>query len=195
MSLSTLFLVAVALGTDALALAVGLGVTGIKYRQIWLTSLVVCLFHIFMPLVGLWIGLVLGKLVGNIATVIGALVLIFIGLNMLWGVLKERVQVFSFPEAKKAFQGGTWQSQGVNSFWGLMMLAGSVSIDALSVGFSLGTLKAQLLRTVLVLGAVAGLMTASGFFLGRGLGGWLGEKAEIVGGLILVAVGVKLLVL
>ncbi|MGI6065476.1 MAG: manganese efflux pump MntP family protein [Bacillota bacterium] len=193
MNFSTVMLVAVALGTDAFALAVGIGVAGITLNRILIASGVVCLFHIFMPLIGLGIGLALGKLVGEIATVIGAIVLILIGLNMLWEVYKERKQVFSFSQAQKYVAGKKKESKSLESFWGLIMLAGSVSLDALSVGIGLGTLKAQIFVTVLVLGIVAGIMTATGFFLGRRLGGWLGEKAEIAGGLILAAVGVKLL--
>lgn len=193
MSFSTVMLVAIALGTDAFALAIGIGVAGITLKKIGVVSGVVCLFHIFMPLIGLGIGLALGKLVGEIATVIGAIVLIIIGLNMLWEVYKERKQVFSFSQAKNYVAAKKRESKSLDSFWGLIMLAGSVSLDALSVGFGLGTMKAQIFGTVLVLGIVAGIMTAAGFFLGRRLGGWLGEKAEIAGGIILVAVGVKLL--
>lgn len=191
MSLSTLLLIALALGTDAFALAVGIGVTGIGVQRIFLISGVVCLFHILMPLMGLGVGLVLGKLMGNIATIIGAVVLILIGLNMLWEVWKARAKYFSFTQAKKELNAR--ENRTINSFWGLILLAGSVSIDALSVGFGLGALKADIVRTVLVLGIVAGIMTSAGFFLGRGLGNRLGEKAEIVGGIILMIVGVKLL--
>jgi len=193
MSLLTLLLVALALGTDAFALAVGIGVTGIRRTMILVASLVVCLFHIFMPLIGLGIGTVLGNLIGDVATVIGAIVLIMIGLNMLWDVIRERTKPLSFPQAKKQLHMSAQKHKSINSFWGLVMLAASVSIDALSVGFGLGALKAQIWGTVLVLGIVAGVMTALGFYLGRGLGSWMGEKAEIAGGIILVAVGTKLL--
>jgi len=193
MSLFTLLLVALALGTDAFALAVGIGVTGIRRNQIIVVSIVICLFHIFMPLTGLGIGTVLGNLIGDVATMIGAVVLVLIGLNMLWDVVKERTQKLSFPQAKKQLNLSTQKNRSINSLWGLIMLAASVSIDALSVGFGLGALKAQIWGTVLVLGVVAGVMTALGFYLGRGLGNWMGEKAEIAGGIILVAVGTKLL--
>ncbi|ATW25988.1 manganese efflux pump MntP family protein [Candidatus Formimonas warabiya] len=193
MSLYTLLLIALALGTDAFALAVGIGVTGIRKQRIIIVSAVVCLFHIVMPLIGLGIGIVLGNLIGDVATIIGAVVLILIGLNMLWAVIRQRNVVFSLPQAKKQLNFSRKKNQPVESFWGLIMLAGSVSIDALSVGFGLGALKAQIWGTVAVLGIVAGMMTALGFFLGRGLGSWMGEKAEIAGGIILVAVGTKLL--
>lgn len=186
MSLLALLLIAVALGTDAFALAVCIGVMGIGKKKIILVSLVICLFHIVMPLIGLGLGVALGHLIGDLATLIGAVVLILIGLNLLWQALKERIQQKPDPECS-----GKWD---LSSFGGLMFLAFSVSIDALSVGFGLGALKAKIWLTVLVLGVVAGLMTASGFYLGRLMGDWLGEKAEFLGGLILVAVGIKLLI-
>ncbi|MEL7567320.1 MAG: manganese efflux pump MntP family protein [Dehalobacterium sp.] len=193
MNFMTLLLVALALGTDAFALAVGIGVTGIRKKRIVIVSMVVCLFHVFMPLIGLGIGTVLGNLIGDVATIIGAVVLILIGLNMLWDVIKGRTQIFSFPQARKHLNIANQKNRSVDSFWGLIMLSASVSIDALSVGFGLGALKAQIWGTVLVLGIIAGVMTAIGFYLGRGLGSRMGEKAEIAGGIILAAVGIKLL--
>lgn len=193
MDILTLMLIAVALGTDAFALAVGIGVTGVRNSKVIVVSLVVCIFHIFMPLIGLGVGTVLGNIVGDVATLIGAIVLIAIGLNILWEVFKNRVHVMPFPQAKKELKLDTRETRSINTVWGMMLLAGGVSIDALSVGFGLGALKAQIALTVIVLGIVAGLMTAGGFLLGRRLGDWLGEKAEVAGGLILVAVGIKLM--
>jgi putative Mn2+ efflux pump MntP len=77
---------------------------------------------------------------------------------------------------------------------GLLVLAASVSMDALSVGFTLGTVKASLIMVALVCGVVAGLMTFAGLLLGRGLGRWAGEKAQLAGGLILLGIGVKLII-
>ena len=83
--------------------------------------------------------------------------------------------------------------QVATGFWALSMLAGSVSMDALSVGFSLGTFKANLGTTVLVMGIVSGVMTAAGFLFGRQLGSWLGTKAQALGGVVLLIIGVRLL--
>lgn len=72
-------------------------------------------------------------------------------------------------------------------------MSGSVSLDALSVGFSLGTQNLALGQAVLIMGPVAGLMTMAGFLLGQQVGGWIGEKAVILGGAILIFIGIKLL--
>ena len=70
----------------------------------------------------------------------------------------------------------------------LVVLAGSVSLDALSVGFGLGTMGVNLWLTVAFFGTAAGLMTAAGFLFGKRLGRWLGSKADFVGAIILLLI-------
>ncbi|MDP4160743.1 MAG: manganese efflux pump, partial [Bacillota bacterium] len=60
--------------------------------------------------------------------------------------------------------------------------------------FSLGTIKADVFLTVIIMGLVAGLMTGMGLILGRIMGTWLGDKAELFGGWALFLIGVKLFV-
>lgn len=191
MNLITVLLVAVALGTDAFSLAVGIGISGIRRKQIYLVSAVVSVFHVVMPLTGVTLGTLLGKAVGDLAGAIGAVVLVAIGLHMVWDSIREGPPV---PVARKALATvlPASQVQVFSGFWGLMLLAGSVSLDALTVGFSLGALRANLPLTVLTMGTVAGLMTAGGFFLGRRMGKWFGEKAQMVGGMILIGIGIKM---
>lgn len=191
MSFYTLMALSIALGTDAFSMALGIGTTGIRIRRILEISFVVSIFHVFMPLIGLLIGAFLGKVVGHVATVIGALIVIFIGMQMLWGSLKP--QLTSLGLASGNGTGGNAKMQVATGFWALSMLAGSVSMDALSVGFSLGTFKANLGTTVLVMGIVSGVMTAAGFLFGRQLGSWLGTKAQALGGVVLLIIGVRLL--
>ena len=75
----------------------------------------------------------------------------------------------------------------------LVLLGASVSMDALSVGFTLGTQQVNLLLAAGVIGLVAGLMTACGLVFGRFLGNRVGERAQLLGGLILIGIGIKLL--
>lgn len=193
MTLATVFLVAIALGTDAFSMAIGIGLTGIRWRRIALISGVVSLFHIFMPLTGLFLGSLLGRAVGQIASYIGAVVLLFIGLQMLREGFGEAGSMFKVgPARKSAAPGSAPTLQVYSGVWALLVLAGSVSLDALTVGFGLGTLQANLTLTVLIMGLVAGLMTAAGFILGNNMGSWLGEKAQIVGGIILIIIGIRM---
>jgi putative Mn2+ efflux pump MntP len=181
MSLLTLLALAAALGTDAFSLCVGVGLAGVNRRQIILISAVVLLFHIFMPLAGWFAGELAGSLIGRAAAILGSALLIYLGIRMILGSLKNgrglepSLNGFSF------------------SFRSLVLLGASVSMDALSVGFTLGTQQVNLLLAAGVIGLVAGLMTACGLVFGRFLGTRVGERAQLLGGLILIGIGIKLL--
>ena len=177
MSLLTIFLLAVALGTDAFSMCLGIGMTGVRRRQIVLISVTVLIFHILMPPAGWYLGQLAGSLIGRAAALAGSMILIFLGARMIWDVYKPDRE-----EPRVAL---------VNT-WGLLVLAASVSMDALSVGFTLGTYSVNLFMVALIFGLVAGLMTFSGLWLGSMLGRWVGGKAQLVGGIILVGIGIKL---
>ncbi|HOV79205.1 MAG TPA: manganese efflux pump MntP family protein [Bacillota bacterium] len=178
MSFLTLLVLAVALGTDAFSLCVGIGLAGVKRRQILLISATVFTFHVFMPLTGWFLGEFTGSLLGRTAAAIGSLLLVYLGVRMVYHTLQNK---------------GTAELHAVNfNTWGLFLLGSGVSLDALSVGFTLGARQADLVLTAGVIGVVAGVMTAGGLIFGRFLGSWVGKRAQLVGGLVLVGVGVKL---
>ncbi|SMC00112.1 Putative Mn2+ efflux pump MntP [Thermanaeromonas toyohensis ToBE] len=181
-SVAAVLLVAMALGTDAFSLAAGLGMAGLKGRSALFLSGLVGLLHVIMPLFGFSLGLMVGRILGRLAAVVGASVLTALGILMLSEVLGE-----------KRLPGGPFGgvTQGVGA---IFLLAGSVSLDSLTVGFGLGALQVNLSLTVFLMGLIAGTMTGLGFILGRRAGRRLGEKAEVLGGVILVVIGLKMLV-
>lgn len=185
MTLLTLFLVAVALGTDAFTVAVGIGLAGIKWRQAIILSSTVFIFHVIMPLIGYFTGATVGRLLGSYAPAVGAVVLILLGLHM----VKE---AFDRPTEGK----GLASEPRVNfSAGGMLFLGASVSMDALGVGFGLGALALDSLSFVVgTIGVVAGVMTATGLACGRYLGRHLGEKAVLIGGGALILIGLKMLI-
>ncbi|TDA69756.1 MAG: manganese efflux pump [Clostridia bacterium] len=186
--------VAVALGTDAFSLAVGLGLGGVRRLRALRFSFTVCLFHVFMPLVGLMLGSYVSRRVGAWAGVAGGLVLVGIGLGMLVEGLRSQGQGGRGRPVTGNGSDLPVQAGGMlDKFWGNMSMAGSVSLDALSVGFGLGTVEVNLGLTVLIMGVVAGTMTAAGFLFGRQAGRLAGRRAQMLGGLVLLAVGTKFL--
>ncbi|MGI6226455.1 MAG: manganese efflux pump MntP family protein [Peptococcales bacterium] len=185
MNLVTILAVAFALGIDAFSLSIGIGLSGIQRKQMYLVSTVVAIFHILMPLIGLYLGQVLGKFVGPIASSFGAIVLIFIGIHTIWGKLKE---------SKGSSNISTFDAISINHPVSLILMAISVSLDALTVGLGLGALRFDLTLTVLIMGIVAGIMTFGGLIFGKRLSRSVGEKAELLSGVILIAIGIKLLV-
>ena len=174
----TLILLAIALGTDAFSMCIGIGMAGVSRKQIVVISLTVLVFHIVMPLIGWYVGGFLGNLLGRVAAIAGAALLVYLGGRMILAVWREGVN-----ESARFM---------VDNIWGIMLLAAGVSMDALSVGFTLGTRSVNLVQAAGLIGLVAGLMTFCGLVLGRFIGSWIGSRAQMAGGVVLVGIGVKL---
>lgn len=191
MSLTWVVAVAVALGADAFSLSLAIGLTSISKKLVIYLSSVVAVFHILMPLCGMILGQALGSILGQLASGIGAFVLMALGVRILYKIYRPAKEQYSFSEARKVLAHRHSFTESLSG-WGIYALGASVSLDALSVGFSLGTIKADVFFTVMLIGLTAGLMTGSGLILGRIIGTRLGDKAEMLGGIALFLIGVKL---
>jgi putative Mn2+ efflux pump MntP len=75
----------------------------------------------------------------------------------------------------------------------LLVLSIATSLDALAVGLSYSALHVRILYPSLMIGIVAACLTFIGSQMARPLGKWIGKKAELVGGLILILIGIKIL--
>jgi putative Mn2+ efflux pump MntP len=175
----TVVFLAVALGTDAFAVCLGLGLGGVSRRQGFLLVVTITVFHVLMPIAGWWLGEFTGTLLGRLAGIIGAAVLFFMGAVMICEAVRSGI-----PQAASPMAPG---------IVGLLCLGASLSLDALSAGFALGVFHFNLLLVAGTVGLTAGLMTAAGLGLGRSAGAWLGQRAQLIGGLILFIVGIHLL--
>ena len=188
----TIILVAVVLGLDAFSLSLGLGLQGRSRSYGLKFSATVGAFHIIMPLVGLNLGLVAGRFLGVWASRLGAVILAYIAIDfVIKGYREIRPRSYSLKEGKAIL------GKGNNFFrqdWAsLLLLALSVSIDALTVGFSLGTFKMPVFITVIIMGIIAGTMTLLGFWGGRVFSRLVGSYAQMAGGLVLAILAIKLL--
>ncbi|MDF2960917.1 MAG: rane protein [Paenibacillus sp.] len=175
--LIAILIMAVALGLDALSLGIGIGMKGIRKLHIMKLSILIALFHMIMPLMGMFMGGYVGSLLGGVATKAGGILLVLLGVHMVYSSIK----------------GENSQSVDPKTFWGMVLFALSVSIDSFSVGVSLGMFAGDMLLTVLLFGTVGGLMSIAGLMLGRKVGRWVGEYGEAMGGVILLAFGVNFL--
>ncbi|GAX89593.1 manganese efflux pump MntP family protein [Effusibacillus lacus] len=178
--LVTMLATAVALGSDAMSLGVGLGMYRLTRTEISKVSFTIGLFHVLMPLAGMAIGIYLHRLLGEVAAVLGAILLIGLGVHMISDAWRG--------EEKTLFR------LNKTAGWGLLLFAMSVSIDALSVGFSFGLSDTNLGLSVALFGIVGGLMAAIGLSIGSMVGRVLGESMEILGGAILILFGIFFLI-
>jgi putative Mn2+ efflux pump MntP len=172
----TLLLMAFALGMDALSVGLGMGMYKLSLRQIFKIGVTIGLFHVWMPLVGMAAGHVLSEKFGSVANFLGGLLLVLLGLQMVWSSLKKSEEKIITPVG-----------------FGLLLFAFSVSVDSLSVGLTLGIYQAKAIMVILCFGIVAMVMTWIGLLAGRKVQNWFGSYSESLGGSILLAFGLKLL--
>ena len=172
----TLIIMAFALGMDAFSIGLGMGMYKLRLRKIFNIGIMIGLFHVWMPLLGLLAGKFLSEKFGIFATIIGGLLLMVLGVQMIWASMKKGDEKALTPVG-----------------FGLLLFALSVSLDSFSVGLSLGIYGAKTVMVIVCFGVVATVQTWAGLLLGRKVQGWLGNYSEALGGIILLAFGLKLL--
>ncbi|NBD26795.1 manganese efflux pump MntP [Paenibacillus glycinis] len=175
--LLTLIVIALALGMDAFSLGVGIGLKGIRLLDVLKLSAIIALFHVMMPLMGIFTGKYVGTLLGGVATSAGGALLLLLGGHMIYSSLR----------------GDAVPSINHRSAWGMLLFALSVSIDSFSVGLSLGMFAVDMLLAVLLFGLAGGVMSISGLLIGRRVSSSLGGYGEAVGGVILLTFGLLIL--
>ena len=181
MSLVTIFILAVGLGVDAFSVAIGIGAANDKKSWAPVLRLAVAfgLFQFVMPIIGWLAGLTVVEIIASFDHWIAFALLALVGGKMIWeGFEKEN-------DEEKADQ-----TRG----WPLLMLSIATSIDALAVGFSFSILKMPVVFPAIIIGIVCFFMTVTGMIFGKVLARIFGKKVEIFGGIVLIAIGIKILI-
>ncbi|MEK4276694.1 manganese efflux pump MntP [Paenibacillus sp. FSL R7-0026] len=171
--LVTILIMAIALGLDAFSLGIGIGMKGIRLRDVLRISIVTALFHIIMPLIGMYMGKYVSSLLGDITTYAAGGLLVLLGAHMVLNAFRE----------------GDTKLVDHRSLLGVVLFSLSVSVDSFSVGVSLGMFSSDLILTVLAFGVCGGVMSVMGLLLGRRVSQNLGDYGEAIGGAILLAFG------
>lgn len=193
MSILELFVLSTALGADLFSVAVPIGMLGVRLKIILRAAVVFAIFHIVMILLGYFGGHWLGQIVEHVSTyhidypaalvqnwacMIGAVILIALGIHM----VIENIHGCAELTPNTSLQGIT-----------LLALAFSVSVDALVAGFTMGMLDVDLVKLSIILGSVIFTIAAVGLSLGRRIGKCFGVRASIVGAFVLIGLGVHII--
>ena len=177
----SLLAVALALAMDAFAVAivVGLTLSPLTKRHVFRLSFHFGLFQALMPLIGWTAGTAVYRYIADVDHWVAFGLLSFVGGRMIFA---------SFQSDEEARAG-----RDPTSGWDLVILSVATSIDALAVGLSLAMLGLRILIPALVIGIVAGVITVLGMVLGRKIGTLWGRRVEAAGGVVLIAIGVRIL--
>ena len=175
-----IFLIAISLALDAFAVSVSAGLTvrGFRLRDgvkmgVWFGA-----FQFIMPLLGWLLGSTVAELVQRYAPWIAFALLAFIGGRMVWEAI--------FPGDEPAISSLDPKT--------LFMLAVATSIDALAVGVTFAFMEVNVLLSCLVIGLVAFALSIVGGALGGRLGDRFADRAGLFGGIVLIAIGAKILI-
>ncbi|WP_428263939.1 manganese efflux pump MntP family protein [Haliangium sp.] len=183
MGAGTIFLLAVGLAMDAMAVSAarGLAVERIRLRHVLTVAFAFGGFQALMPAVGWVVGSGLGPTVAAWDHWIAFCLLAGIGGKMLW----------------ESAQGPDSELANREDLFGLkvmFVLSIATSIDALAAGVSLPMLHAPLIPSIVAIGVVTAVLSAVGLFVGRWFGALLGKRLDAVGGVVLIGIGGKILI-
>ena len=180
MSLTAIILIALSMAMDAFAVSLGSGVKiGPGWRPVFRIAFHFGLFQALMPVIGWLFGNTIEPYVKGVDHWVAFGLLAFVGLRMVRsGLGKDEEESQKDP------------SRG----WTMVMLSIAVSIDALAVGLSLAFLGITIWTPALIIGLVTGALSLMGLRVGNGVGKRFGKPVEIIGGLVLIGIGVRILV-
>lgn len=180
MEILTVILLAIGLSFDSFAVSVcsGLNLPQIRFFQAAKIAIFLALFQAAMPLIGWLIGNSMKSLIEPVDHWIAFGLLGLIGGKMI-------VESFLHPESQVV--------KNPLNIRVILTLSLATSIDALAVGFSFATLLSKILMPIFIIGVVTFVASMLGILLGKKTGPKINRFAEITGGIILIAIGTKIL--
>lgn len=181
LTLALLVPLAFGLAMDAFAVSV---TNGMCYRMntaknALSSGLAFGLFQGLMPLIGYFAGHTFSGAIERFDHWIALLLLSLIGGKMIYEAIRDGKKPENCPT--RAFSVKTLTLQAV-----------ATSIDALAVGVSLGVMQVDIFLSVGIIAAITFLCSFTGVLIGKRFGGWLQDKAEILGGVILILIGANI---
>ncbi|MCX7848202.1 MAG: manganese efflux pump MntP family protein [bacterium] len=197
----TVFFIALGLAMDAFAVAVSSGCAArtMRTRYALRMALFFGAFQAGMPLIGWLAGLGLRDYIASVDHWVAFALLTAIGAKMIYEarVLKA-AENSSPPRPTRDVWPGADELDVLpptppQSFYTLLMLSVATSLDALAVGMSLSLLNIGIILPALIIGCVTFALSLAGVYLGKSIGHLFENKLEIVGGLMLILIGLKIL--
>jgi putative Mn2+ efflux pump MntP len=178
MSFTTIFLIALSMAMDAFAVSLCSGVKiGPGPRPVFRIAFHFGLFQALLPILGWLFGNTIEPLVKGFDHWVAFGLLAFVGIRMIRsGLSKGEEEIVKDP------------SRG----WTMVMLSIAVSIDALAIGLSLAFLGVAIWTPALIIGLVTGALSLIGLRVGNSFGKRFGKPVEILGGLVLIGIGVRI---
>ncbi len=192
MGLLEILMLGVALATDAFSVTISntFAFDDHRFSRLMRMPLFFGLFQFGMPLAGYFVGGIAAELIEKYAGIVSLVILGFIGSNMLYSgykALKEDASEEDEEEAQEEAQ----QDTTTLSYGKLVFQAVATAIDAFAVGVSFRAHSVDILVASALFGIITAILCTIALFIGKKLGSLLGDRAEMVGGVVLILIGLK----
>ncbi len=181
MELWLIIVIAVGLSMDAFAVAItsGFAARVLRIRYAFRIALFFGLFQALMPVIGWLAGYGMKEWIEDFDHWIAFGLLGFIGGRMIYESFQTKIE--------------DRPCEPVN-IYRLLVLSVATSIDALAVGLSLSFLNVEIIAPSLIIGAITFTLSFAGVYIGNRLGHFFENKIELIGGIILISIGIKILI-
>lgn len=178
MTFFELVAISVGLAMDAFAVSIckGLSISNLNMKKACRIASFFGIFQAIMPIIGFYISSILESKLNRFSHLIAFLILLYIGLHMI-------------KESKDNHN----ELNEMIDFKTMIMLAIATSIDALAVGVTFSVLHVSIITASIVIGTITFIITLAGAKIGSFFGKEFGGKAQILGGIILIIIGIKIL--
>lgn len=185
MSHLNIILISIGLAMDAFSVSVsnGIIIEKIKVHNALRIALFFGVFQSLMPLIGWWGGTKLKWIIGPYGPWAAFIILLYIGIKMIIESLKEDVDNEKICKEKSCLN--------INV---LLVMSVITSIDAFAVGISFAVLKVKILEPVIFIGVITFILSFAGVYIGRVIGHFSEKRIEIIGGIMLILIGFKILI-
>ena len=196
MGLLEILMLGMALATDAFSVTISntFAFDDHRFSRLMRMPLFFGLFQFGMPLAGYFVGGIAAELIEKYAGIVSLVILGFIGSNMLYSgykALKEDASEEDEEEAQQGAQQEAQQGATTLSYGKLVFQAVATAIDAFAVGVSFRAHSVDILVASTLFGVITAILCTIALFIGKKLGSLLGDRAEMVGGVVLILIGLK----
>lgn len=182
MEFLSVLLVALGLSADCFAVSLSASIANRNHRlpEILRVAGSFGFFQALMPVVGWLLGRTVVDLIAAFDHWVAFGLLLFVGGKMMWESLRKKE--------------GEEKPGDVSRGWLLITLSVATSLDALAVGLALAFEDVNIWIASPTIGVTTFIIAGAGFLLGKKAGRFLGKRAETLGGLILIGIGIRILV-
>jgi len=181
MSIFEVVIIAVGLSMDAFAVSITLGLSAnqVRIKECLIPGLYFGIFQALMPLIGYFVGIYFSDIIEHFEHWVAFIFLGFIGGKM----IKD-----SFSKDKDETHENPF------NFVKMLILAVATSIDALAVGITFAFFRINIFLSIGIIGSITLVISMFGVIIGKTVGNRFKSKAELLGGIVLVGIGAKILI-